>query len=76
MKTSKKPQTAIDNIGNLCYNTAMTNNNTTTKEKKMNMNIDRFLLHITYSTACPDFINPVRWAAMLTWATKRGWNVL
>ena len=27
MKTSKKPQTAIDNIGNLCYNTDMKNNN-------------------------------------------------
>ena len=36
----------------------------------------QFLLRITYSTACPDRINPVRWAAMLTWATKRGWNIL
>jgi len=40
------------------------------------MTMKQFLLHITYSTACPDRINPVRWAAMLTWATKRGWNIL
>jgi len=36
------------------------------------MNTARFLTYITYSTACPADINPVRWAAMLTWAIKRG----
>ena len=36
------------------------------------MTMEQFLLRITYSTACPDGINPVRWAAMLTWAIKRG----
>ena len=74
LQTSKIEQSAIDNIDNLCYNTDMKNNNTTTKEEKMN--IDRFLIYITYSTVCPTDIHPVRWAAMLTWATKRGWNIL
>ena len=37
------------------------------------MNIDRFLNYIVYSTFCPADINPIRWAAMLTWATKRGY---
>ena len=73
-QTSKKAQTAIDKKSNLVYNTGMKRSNILTKENKMN--IDRFLIHITYSTACPDFIHPVRWAAMLTWAHKRGWNIL
>ena len=37
------------------------------------MTLDQFLIRIAYSTDCPDRINPVRWAAMLTWATKRGY---
>jgi len=37
------------------------------------MNIDRFLNYIAYSTVCPTDINPIRWAAMLTWATKQGY---
>ena len=37
----------------------------------------QFLLRLQLAgTACPDRINPVRWAAMLTWATKRGYIVL
>ena len=46
--------------------------------KMLNTRTDRmtekqFLLHVTYSTACPDRINPVRWTAMITWAKKRGY---
>ena len=73
-QTSKKAQTAIDKKSNLVYNTGMKRSNILTKENKMN--IDRFLIYITYSTECPTDIHPVRWAAMLTWATKRGWNIL
>ena len=40
------------------------------------MTKEQFLLRITYSLACPDRIHPDRWRAMLTWATKRGWNIL
>ena len=73
-QTSKKAQTAIDKKSNLVYNTGMKRSNILTKENKMN--IDRFLIYITYSTECPTDIHPVRWAAMLTWATNRGWNIL
>ena len=38
-QTSKKAQTAIDKSADLVYNTTMTNNNTTTKEKKMTFKI-------------------------------------
>jgi hypothetical protein len=37
------------------------------------MTLDQFLLRISYGTACPDRINPMRWNAMITWAKKRGY---
>jgi hypothetical protein len=37
------------------------------------MTLKQFLLHVDYSRACPDRINPVRWNAMITWAKKRGY---
>ena len=37
------------------------------------MNEARFLNYIAYSIKCPTDIHPARWAAMLTWAKKRGY---
>jgi hypothetical protein len=37
------------------------------------MTLEQFLLRISFDTTCPDYINPMRWNAMITWAKKRGY---
>ena len=69
MKTSKKPQTAIDKPTDLVYNTTMLNKTTTTKENEMKDTITRLqtyqgnLVHVTsvnkfWNEATVYFVSP------------------